>query len=407
MPMPAIPTGGFAGSAASDPVVGQSGTRQPVIKYLGSKRRLVPALTEMAVASGAVTALDLFTGTTRVAQALKRLGIHTTAVDSSRAAHVLAQCYVATDPNQTPSFLSEVSDAVAFLNGLEGCPGYVTETFCESARFFRPENGARIDAIRDAIDAGYSGTPLWPVLMTSLLEAADRVDSTTGVQMAYLKQWASRAHRPLELRIPELVSGPGRAVQGDACELVTDTKTPDSLTPVDLAYLDPPYNQHRYESNYHVWETLVAWDAPTHYGIACKREDLRLPTGRSPFNSRRTMPEALAGVIAAVRADTVILSYNNESWLSLDELVEMCASRGHVEVVAFDSARYVGARIGIHNQKGRKVGTVSHVRNTEYVLIAGERGRVRRMAQAVTGAGLGIAVERPERAGIRKGTIPV
>src|ERR1035441_5211294 len=110
MPMPAIPTGGFAGSAASDPVVGESGTRQPVIKYLGSKRRLVPALTEMAVASGAVTALDLFTGTTRVAQALKRLGIHTTAVDSSRAAHVLAQCYVATDPNQTQSFLSEVSD---------------------------------------------------------------------------------------------------------------------------------------------------------------------------------------------------------------------------------------------------------------------------------------------------------
>jgi adenine-specific DNA-methyltransferase len=119
------------------------------------------------------------------------------------------------------------------------------------------------------------------------------------------------------------------------------------------------------------------------------------------------MPEALAGVIAAVRADTVILSYNNESWLSLDELVEMCASRGHVEVVAFDSARYVGARIGIHNQKGRKVGTVSHVRNTEYVLIAGERDRVRRMAQAVTVPGLGIPVERPERAGIRKGTVPV
>lgn len=366
-----------------------------MIKYLGSKRRLVPALTEMASASGASTALDLFTGTTRVAQALKQLGIHTTAVDSSRAAHVLARCYIATDPELSPSFLSEVVAAVESLNRLEGCPGYVTETFCQSSRFFRPENGARIDAVREAIETDYAGTPLWPVLMTSLLEAADRVDSTTGVQMAYLKQWAPRADRPLTLRVPELLPGPGRAVRGDACALVA---TDGDLPTVDLAYLDPPYNQHRYESNYHVWETLVEWDAPIHYGIACKREDLRLPTGRSPFNHRRTMPAALAAVIDGVGADTVVLSYNNESWLALDELYEMCAGRGHVEVVGFDSARYVGARIGIHNPAGHKVGTVSHLRNTEYVLISGERQRVKRMARAVTEPGLGVRVDRPPRA---------
>lgn len=375
-----------------------------MIKYLGSKRRLVPALTEMALASGAGTALDLFTGTTRVAQALKRLGIHTTAVDSSRAAHVLAECYVATDPGQPASFLSEVAEAVEALNQLEGRPGYVTETFCRSSRFFRPENGARIDAIRDAIETDYAGTRLWPVLMTSLLEAADRVDSTTGVQMAYLKQWASRADRPLALRVPELLPGPGRAVRGDACALVAGRA---ALPAVDLAYLDPPYNQHRYESNYHVWETLVEWDAPIHYGIACKREDLRLSTGRSQFNRRQTMPTALAGVIDGVRADTVVLSYNNESWLTLDELQAMCANRGHVEVVSFDSARYVGARIGIHNPAGRKVGTVSHLRNTEYVLISGERNRVKRMARAVTDPGLGVRVHRPPRAaGTRSGALP-
>jgi adenine-specific DNA-methyltransferase len=193
-------------------------------------------------------------------------------------------------------------------------------------------------------------------------------------------------------------------VRGDACALVAG----DGVLPaVDLAYLDPPYNQHRYESNYHVWETVVEWDAPIHYGIACKREDLRLPTGRSQFNRRLTMPAALAGVIDGVRADTVVLSYNNESWLTLDELHEMCANRGHVEVVSFDSARYVGARIGIHNPAGRKVGTVSHLRNTEYVLISGERNRVRRMARAVTDTGLGVGVDRAPRApGSRSGALP-
>jgi adenine-specific DNA-methyltransferase len=66
-----------------------------------------------------------------------------------------------------------------------------------------------------------------------------------------------------------------------------------------------------------------------------------------------------------------------------------------VEILAFDSARYVGARIGIHSPSGEKVGTVSHLRNTEYVLVAGDRVRVRAMVGAVARAGLGVRVDRP------------
>ena len=63
---------------------------------------------------------------------------------------------------------------------LPGKPGYVTEMFSHQARFFQPLNAARIDAVRDAIDSEYAGSPLFPLLLTSLIEAADRVDSTTG-----------------------------------------------------------------------------------------------------------------------------------------------------------------------------------------------------------------------------------
>jgi adenine-specific DNA-methyltransferase len=362
-----------------------------MIKYLGSKRRLVPALAALAAASGARTALDLFCGTTRVSQAFKGLGLEVTAVDSARCAHVLARCYVATDPDGSPAIRGQARAAVDRLNALPGKPGYVTETFCTDARYFQPANGARIDAVRDAIESEFSDSPLWPVLLTSLLEAADRVDSTTGLQMAYLKQWAPRAERPLTLRVPDLLAGPGAAVRGDALAMVGTTALPD----VDLAYLDPPYNQHRYDSNYHVWETLVAWDAPDHYGVACKRSDLRDPANRSAFNGRRTMPTALAEVVTLVAAEVVVLSYNNESWLTYEELHDLCAARGHVEVLAFDSARYVGARIGIHDPAGRKVGTVSHLRNTEYLVLCGPRARVRAMAAAVEADGLGIRVDRP------------
>ena len=355
-----------------------------MIKYLGSKRRLVPVLTRICQASGATTALDLFTGTTRVAQAFKAQGVHVTAVDSARYAHTFARTYIETDGATTDA--TALRAAVTRLNELPGKPGYVTETFSHQARFFQPHNAARIDAVRDAIDSEYAGSPLFPLLLTSLIEAADRVDSTTGVQMAYVKQWAPRSAKPLELRVPELLDGPGRAIQGDAVELTSAAAPTPTLGHFDLAYLDPPYNQHRYFTNYHVWETLVAWDAPEAYGVARKRLDARDPSTRSPFNSKKTMPAALASVVRSVDCDLLVLSYNNESWLGMDELEEMCAGRGAVATLAFDSARYVGARIGIFDPSGRKVGRVSHLSNQELLVIAGEGSLVRRVVEAAEAA---------------------
>jgi adenine-specific DNA-methyltransferase len=244
------------------------------------------------------------------------------------------------------------------------------------SRFVQPFNGARVDVIRDAIARDYAGSALEPILLTSLIEATDRVDSTTGLQMAYVKEWAARSRAPLALRVPDLLAGGGRAVRGDAVEVAP------TLGTFDLAYLDPPYNQHRYFTNYHVWETLVAWDAPTHYGVACKRIDSRDPSTKSVFNAKREMPGALERVIRDVRARVVVLSYNDEAWVGADDLRDMCSVHGHVEVLEFDSRRYVGAQIGIHNPQGERVGSVSHVRNRELLFLAGDRREVRRLAEA-------------------------
>ncbi len=336
-----------------------------MIKYLGSKRNLVPALAAMARAVGARTALDLFAGTTRVAQELKRGGLEVTAVDIATYTEVLAQCFVATDADAVDR--RALQTAVDELAGLPGVRGYFTRTFCEQSRFFQPKNGMRVDAIRSAIEQRHAGSPLYPILLTALLLAADRVDSTTGVQMAYLKQWAPRAHRDLELRVPDLLPGPGVAIRADALDVVP------TLPRVDLAYVDPPYNQHRYFTNYHVWETLVRWDAPDHYGVACKRIDSRDAGTKSVFNRRREMPAALRQVLTNIAADVVIVSYNDEAWVRPSDIADWLRDAGHpdVQIIGFDSKRYVGAQIGIHDPGGRKVGTVSHLRNTEYVVVAG------------------------------------
>ncbi len=334
-----------------------------MIKYLGSKRRLVGELGSLFAASGALTALDLFTGTTRVAQEFCRRGGTVTCVDTAAYSHVLAQCYVVLDARTVDA--GEVEEALVRLQALPGRRGYVTEVFCERSRYFHPDNGLRIDAIREGIDELYGDSPLRPVLLTALLEAADRVDSTVGLQMAYLKDWAPRALRPLHLTAPCLTPGTGRAILGDAAALAS------TLDPVDLAYVDPPYNQHRYFTNYHVWETLVRWDAPAYYGVACKRIDARDAATRSPFNSKRAMPAALAGVIADTRAATLVVSFSNEGFVPLPELVEMCAVRGHpVDVLAYDTRRYIGQRLGVFGPDGRKVGVPGPERNVEYVLVS-------------------------------------
>tara|TARA_B100000959_G_scaffold67577_1_gene71638 strand:+ start:329 stop:1393 length:1065 start_codon:yes stop_codon:yes gene_type:complete len=343
-----------------------------LIKYIGSKRRLVPLLSDLFARSGASTAIDMFSGTTRVARAFKEHGADVTAVDITRYGEVLARCYVATDSNLVD--LDRLASELDRLNTLSGHAGYFTKTFCLDARYVQPFNGERVDAIRNDLE-GRQDDPLFSVLLTSLIEATDRVDSTTGVQMAYLKNWAPRSHNPLELRLPNLLPGPGRAVRGNAVDLAPE------LGPFDLAYLDPPYNQHRYIANYHIWETLVAWDDPDHYGIANKRVECREPCSSSPFNHKPLMPDALRSVIAAVNARLVVLSYNDESWLGLDELFEACAGRGHVAALAFESGRYVGATIGIHNREGHKVGTPGHRKNLEYVLVAGPEDMVEHMVE--------------------------
>jgi adenine-specific DNA-methyltransferase len=341
-----------------------------VIKYLGSKRALVPVLGEIAEAAQARTAVDLFTGTTRVAQELKRRGLHVTACDLATYSETLSDCFIATDADEVD--VRALDDALAHLDALPGVRGYFTETFCERARFFQPHNGARVDAIRDALEKEYAGSPLFPVLLTSLMLAADRVDSTTGLQMAYLKQWAPRSYRDLVLRRPELLPGPGATRRGDALALAPE------LPSVDLAYLDPPYNQHRYFTNYHIWETLVRWDAPDHYGVACKRVDSRDDALRSVFNSKAHMPGALEELLRRVRAEVVVVSCNDESWVSPDQVAGWLLAAGHedVGVLGFDSKRYVGAQIGVFSPRGARVGTVSRLRNVEYLVVAGPAEQV-------------------------------
>lgn len=312
------------------------------------------------------SAVDLFSGTARVGHALKQAKLRVAANDLATYAATLARCYVQTDAGPVQR---EARRWIKALNRLPGERGYVTQTFCENARFFRPENGARIDAIRRAIAEANLDEELESVLLTSLIEAADRVDSTTGVQMAFLREWSPRAYRPLDLRLPELLRRP-RAGKSSAHQL--DAQVAARKLSGDVGYLDPPYNQHKYLNSYHVWETIVRGDEPEHYGVVCKR--IECATHRSPFNVRREIRAALADIVEHLDTRYLVVSFNDEGFISPTEMVELLAARGQVWREEIDFPRYIGAQIGIHGPEGEIAGTVSHLTNKENLFVVLPKG---------------------------------
>lgn len=335
-------------------------TVEAVIKYIGSKRTLVPLIARVAAELPVRTACDLFAGTTRVGQALRGLGLFVHSNDLATYSEVFGQAYIAADGSVDRARLAELA---AELEALPGRDGYFTAAFCREARYLQPHNGRRIDAIRDAIDELQLTGVERGILLTALVEAADRVDSTTGLQMAYLKSWAPRSYGDLELRLPHPVAGPpGTVTRLDANELAP-------ALDVDLVYVDPPYNQHSYFSNYHLWETLVRWDAPERYGLANKRVDCR--ERRSRFNSKRDAAGALGELLGSLRAPWLLVSVSNEGFHSAQQVHELLVDLGYVSRIDVDSKRYVGAQIGIYDPGGKKVGQVSHLRNCEHLFLVG------------------------------------
>ena len=145
-----------------------------------------------------------------------------------------------------------------------------------------------------------------------------------------------------------------------------------ATTPVDVAYIDPPYNQHSYLANYHIWETLVRWDKPAHYGVACKRTDVREAAGAS-ITPAPISPEPLSSSSPQLlRADACCVVQRRG--LSAPTSRPRPSSLLWAAASACSNARttsgtWGSAQIGIYNPSGEKVGAVSHLRNKEFLFV--------------------------------------
>ena len=206
---------------------------------------------------------------------------------------------------------------------------------------FQMPNANKLDAIRDEIDHMNLEQDEKNVAITSLILGLERVDSTLGHYVAYLKEWSPRSYRKLHLELPQIVrSGKSHLVYND--DTVELTKNVDS----DVAYFDPPYGSNnekmppsrvRYESYYHLWKTVILNDQPTLFGAAKRRTDCSDTACGSEFEEFRRGSNGkclVVGVFDRLIRNTlspyILLSYSSGGRATAEELSEVLQNNGDV-----------------------------------------------------------------------------
>lgn len=182
------------------------------IKYAGSKRKLLPHILSLIRKVKPKTVLDGFAGTTRVSQALAQNGYTVIANDVSVWSEIFATCYLL---NEQPR--SHYIPLIEHLNHLPPAEGWFTENYggdpgagCSVGadglkKPWQKQNTRRLDAIRNEIDRMSLSSVERSVLLTSLICALDKVDSTLGHYVSYLNEWSPRSYKSLWLEPPALI----------------------------------------------------------------------------------------------------------------------------------------------------------------------------------------------------------
>ncbi|HEX6535989.1 MAG TPA: DNA adenine methylase [Gemmatimonadaceae bacterium] len=347
------------------------------MRYIGNKTKLLPfildTLTRLRIPAG--TAHDAFSGTAAVGRALKARGWRVASSDIMTYAYVFQRAYVvaqrvpsfaelrAGDPDVAAAMRSpRFRRAVAARGGgalaavaeylsrwTEPERGFIATHYAPAGgrMYFTEENAERIDAARHRLHEwharGLIGADAYYLLLAALIEGADRVANTAGVYAAYIKRWQPNAMRPVTLAPLPPVRGPrgSSAHQDDAAAVAA------ALGPIDLLYVDPPYNTRQYAGYYHVPEIIArGWFAEP-LTIAGKTGLLAAGgTGkaqRSAWCSARRVEGALADLLRATGAAHVLVSYNSEGILNeamLHDALASVAVGGRVRRFARDYRRY-------------------------------------------------------------------
>lgn len=189
--------------------------------------------------------------------------------------------------------------------------------------YFSTENAGRIDFFRKTIEKWKTDNLIseyeYSYLIASLIESISFVSNTAGVYGAFLKKWDPRAKKPIIFQ---------KVVAKESEHLninLYNNKIEDIIEEVecDILYLDPPYTQNQYGTQYHILQTLVLNDNPKISPITGSRSTAPM---RSDWSKDYKSHILFDKIISKTKAKYIIFSYSTDGFLS-KSFIEACLKR--------------------------------------------------------------------------------
>lgn len=324
---------------------------QPMITYIGNKRKLVSAIEDVIKQLNPKTCVDTFSGSGVVSKMLLTHCDTLYVNDLERYCEVLSHCFL-----KTPS-LDDQAEIQRHIQHMNTCPivgGLFSELYAprdsnqiqEGERcFYTKENANRIDGMIAYIET-HVPAHLKMYCLGPLIVKASIHTNTSGVFKGFHKGgWGGkgghaleRITRRIDVECPKWFETPKdvKVHRQDACAFM------ENLPPVDLIYLDPPYNQHPYGSNYFMLNLICTNERPH---TLSKVSGIPGDWNKSQYNYKNKIREAMERTlrIATQKAKYTLVSYNNEGFITPEQWEDILQSYTY-EKIEIDYSCYKGSR---------------------------------------------------------------
>lgn len=297
------------------------------MRYLGNKESILDEIKNLLESKGLLkngySFFDAFCGSGSVADFFKKY--YNIIINDNLMWSVIYTKGRVSAPNCTFDKLG--FDPFEFLNNnSKTVHGFMYENYAPTnskRMYFTPENAGRIDYFRKQIEQWKVDNKLsdeeYCFLIACLIESVSDVSNTAGVYGAYLKKWDSRATKEIYFDKVDF--------QPEQCGSLKmyNSKIEDIIEDIecDILYLDPPYTQNQYGTQYHLLETLVRDDNPSISKVTGSRSTAPM---RSNWSKQYKANILFDRILSKTKAKYVILSYNNDGFMS-KEYIEAAMKR--------------------------------------------------------------------------------
>lgn len=336
-----------------------------LITYIGNKRALLGPIgiaverVKRRLGKTHLRVFDAFAGSGIVSRFLKAHSSLVVSNDIEDYAAVTARCYLR---NKGTVDLAELSSIVAELNAkVMAQPlalGFIEEMYSprdeahitkDDRVFYTRTNARRLDNYRRMIEA--VPRRFKDMLLAPLLSEASVHANTAGVFKGFYKNRRTKIGKfggsgadaltrilgEIRLQVPVLSNFDCdyEVLQEDA------NMAARRLKDLDLAYIDPPYNQHPYGSNYFMLNLLVRYERPRKVSrVSGIPPDWR----RSGYNVRAKSLHLIRELLSTIDAPFLLISFNNEGFIPPARMRSLLSEIGSVDVLETKYNAFRGSR---------------------------------------------------------------